>query len=155
PFTPGSARDVGDLGPGAAPHRSRIPLPLSPWGRGPPVVTRASASHPGFCSRSLIHQFPRLQLAEPDVAPLHLVRPRALLDAVDRESDEPGGVDIVGEVGGGDAVKPGAIAVALDDDPVMIPALVLEGARRCRLRLVEPAAAAALVVEPARRAGLV
>ena len=63
-------------------------------------------------------------------------------------------VHVVGEVAGGHAVDPGAVAVALDDDPVAVPAVVLEGILRLGLDLGEPHAPSALVVEAARRPGL-
>src|SRR5438046_2810743 len=108
-----------------------------------------------MCPSAVIgHRLPRLQLPDADVPPADLIRPLALADAVDLEPDEAPPVHLVGEVAGGYPVDPGAVAVALHDDPVAVPALVLEGLLCLRLDLGQPAAPAALVVEPARRPGL-
>src|SRR4051794_24809276 len=89
-----------------------------------------------------------------DVPPPDLIRPLAFGDAVDLEPDETGLVHVVGEVRGGDPVDPRAITVALDADPVAVPAVVPEGVLGLGLDLVEPPAPPPLVVEPARRAGV-
>ncbi len=67
---------------------------------------------------------------------------------MDLEPDETRLVHVVGEVGGGDPVDPRAVAVALHDDPVVVPAVVVEGILGLGLDLVEPLAPGALVVEP-------
>ena len=55
---------------------------------------------------------------------------------------------------GGDPVDPRPVAIPLDDDPIVVPAVVPEGVLRLGLDLIEPLAPSALVVEPPRRPGL-
>src|SRR5205823_14191153 len=73
---------------------------------------------------------------------------------VDLEPDEAPPVHLVGEVASGYPIDPGAVAIALHNDPVAVPAVVAEGVLRLGSDLCQPATPATLVVEPARRPGL-
>src|SRR5579883_2944378 len=142
-------RAVGLAGEAAVFDRPVVRAPI-PAGQVTPVEDRPGAvgRREGECLIA------RLQLLDADVPPADLIGTLAPAEGVDLEADEAGLVHVVGEVGGGDPVDPGPIAVPLDHDAIAVPAVVLEGVLRLGRDLGEPASTAALVIEPTGRPDL-
>jgi len=55
------------------------------------------------------------------------------------KADQPVLIDVVGEVGTGNAVDPGAVTIALNDDLVAVPSRVLERVPGLGPDLADPA----------------
>ncbi len=121
-----------------------------------PAVQVMSVEHrlEAFGRISGRYLLPRLQFLDSDVPPADLIGTLVLGDAVDLEADEATVVHIIGKVGGSDPVDPRPIAITLDDDPVAVPVVVLEGILGLWLDLGEPLAPSSFVVKPPRSPGL-
>src|SRR5262245_19781164 len=96
-------------------------------GRPGPSLVPAKARR-GY-SRGLVDLLARLEFADANILPSHFVRTGGGRDAVDLKADEAAGVEIVVEIGTGDAVDPRADVIALGGDAVVVPLVVLEGLR--------------------------